>query len=143
MDIRLKKCSANDLGSVFKFICTLESEDLDISAFSKKFINHLNREDIFYFMIQNEKCSIGFISIHLQHVLHHNEPVAEIQEFFISEEWRNMGYGKMVINQIKEIITEMGLCQIELSTNKKRTAAFEFYKSCCFKDTHHKLTMII
>lgn len=131
----------SDAGFVYHYICALENETLDFEQFKEIFTKNLVRTDWVYFNIVLNFKVIGFCSLHFKDSLHHSSEIAELEEFFIDPSQQNKGLGKKVVTELKTFCKNRGINQLEVSTNKKREAAYRFYLSSKFSDSHHKLVI--
>jgi PhnO protein len=94
-----------------------------------------------YLIAENEQNKFGFISFHIQNLLHHSGLVGEIQEFFIVEQFRGKGIGKQLVDEIFKISEQLNLKSIEVTTNKKKTDNILVYQSLGFNLSHNKFTI--
>ncbi len=58
--------------------------EFDKNAFDMTFGKNLTSKSVFYWVIENNESVIGFVSLHIQELLHHQKKVAEVQESCIS-----------------------------------------------------------
>jgi len=97
----------------------------------------LNQKNIYLVAIENE-IVIGYVSCHIQKLLHHGGEVGEIQEMFVIPEKRSLGVGKILIGKLKEIAINRKILQLEVTSNQKRLKAHSFYETQEFTATHKK-----
>lgn len=137
---KIRKIEINDMEFVYQSICDLENEILNQSKFKEIFIENINQPNYLYLIaeLQNEK--IGFISFHVQNLLHHCGLVGEIQEFYIVSNYRNKGIGRLLMKEIMQYAVEHNLKSIEVSSNKNRIKNIEIYENLGFNLTHNKFT---
>ena len=95
------------------------------------------KENIYLVAEFNNK-AVGFISCHVQNLLHHSGPVGEIQEMFVEFEHRSSGIGMKLLNEVKRLAKEKGVLHLEVTSNKKRKAAHTFYLREGFINSHEK-----
>jgi PhnO protein len=84
---------------------------------------------------------MGFITFHTQYLLHHIGLVGEIQEFYVTQNFRNKGIGRKLIDEIMEIADQNNLKSIEVTTNKKRIENIAIYENLGFNLSHNKFTI--
>lgn len=137
---QVRKAVPTDLDAVYDFICTLEQEAFDKERFAQIFESNLLHNDILYLLAAHEQRPAGFISLHIQQLLHHCDMVGEIQEFFIAPEYRGKGIGRLLIGEVKAYAAANNIRFIEVTTNKRRTENVAVYEALGFKLTHHKFT---
>ncbi|MBT9778021.1 GNAT family N-acetyltransferase [Clostridium sp. MCC353] len=83
----------------------------------------------------------GFISVHMNLLLHHAGMVAEIQELIVRQDYRGQKVGKELIERAGEMAVQKGCMQIEVCCSRKRSRAHHFYESCGMKNSHYKFCM--
>ena len=141
--IKIKKCTINDEIKIYNLICLLEEENLEKKYFKDVYLKNLHDENIIYLKCIDEKNIIGFISCHIQNLLHHNYKVAEIQELFVVPSFRNQGVGKYLIAYLSDILKNKEVKLLEVTAQKKRKKAHKFYKSNKFEQTHLKFNKFL
>lgn len=139
--IKIRKIQKKDLDFIYKAICELENEVLDFEVFESIFNENISNPKNLYLIAENEKEGLGFISFHTQNLLHHCGLVGEIQEFFIHQNHRGKGVGRLLINEIKNFAAQNDLKSIEVTTNKKRIENVAIYENLGFGLTHNKFTI--
>lgn len=139
--IKIRFVNKFDLNLVYEMICALEKETLDFEGFEKAFIKNLSDENVFYWLAEKASKPAGFISLHLQHLIHHAGLVAEIQEFFVWEAFRGQGVGKTLMDEAISYAKSQKVKSIEVSSNKKRVHNVAIYEQMGFSLTHNKLTI--
>lgn len=141
MTIDIRKVNLNDLNIVYQMICQLENDTLDFDGFKNAFIQNLNHENVCYYIAQTGQDLIGFISVHVQFLIHHAGEVAEIQEFYVDQNHRGKGIGKKLMAEVFSFLKNKSIASIEVSSNKKRIENVAIYEQLGFRLTHNKLTI--
>lgn len=141
LNTKIRKAEPKDLGSVYKFLCELENEELEYEVFKQIFTENLNNPNYVYSVIEHEGTTAGFISFHTQNLLHHCGIVGEIQEFYIDYFYRNRGFGELLMDEVKKYAEINKLKSIEITSNNKRIENVKVYKSLGFDLTHNKFTI--
>lgn len=136
----IRKAGPGDLEAVYHMICALRDETMDRDVFSRVYLHNLNHPDCFYCMAVTENEPIGFISLHIQQLLHHNGAVGEVQEFYINPGYRGMGLGKLLMNAVITHAKAEELTSLEVASNKKRTENVAVYEKLGFTLSHNKFT---
>ncbi len=139
--ITIRKIEKLDLDFVYKAICELENEVFDLETFEAIFNENISNPKNLYLIAENENEGLGFISFHTQNLLHHCGVVGEIQEFFIRQNYRGKGVGRLLINEIKNFADQNNLKSIEVTTNKKRVENVAIYENLGFTLSHNKFTI--
>jgi PhnO protein len=140
-NLQIRKIQTQDLDFVYKSICELENEELDLEVFKKIFNENVANPNNLYLIAENENEGLGFISFHTQNLLHHCGRVGEIQEFFINENHRGKGVGRQLIEKIMQYAEEHKLKSIEVTTNKRRVENVMIYENLGFTLSHNKFTI--
>jgi PhnO protein len=81
---------------------------------------------------------VGFISLHVQYLLHHSAPTCELQELNILPELRGTGIGRFLMQEIEKIARSLNLEEIELTTRIARKKSQSFYRKMGYEHTHNK-----
>lgn len=141
--ITLRKSLPSDLPTVFSLIRELESsgdETMDFKAFAPVYLKNCEDSNTYYLLAveSGEAAAAGFGSMHVQQLLHHCGPVAEVQELIVIESSRGRGVGKQLLAALEEEAKLRGCRQIELCCNRKRLESNEFYGRRGCKKTHYK-----
>lgn len=137
---KIKKCTAQDCKIVYEMICTLEDDKLNFNYFKKAFENNIKSRNVIYLKCIDNKEIIGFMSCHIQNLLHHDFKVAEIQEMYVDSGFRNKGIGSLLIQYVIDILKNKNVKLIEVTAQKKRIKAHRFYQMNKFKHSHKKFT---
>lgn len=139
--ITIRKVKESDMLTVYEQICELEEITLNLNEFKNIFFDNINQNDKLYFVAEDSTgLCMGFISCHVQALLHHGGKVAEIQELFVKPNYRNQGIGSLLIKHIESLLKEMGCVSFEVTAQNKRIRTHEFYKKENFNASHIKFT---
>ncbi|HEY1045314.1 MAG TPA: GNAT family N-acetyltransferase [Bacteroidia bacterium] len=138
--IQLRKSNDLDAKQVHKLICLLENENLDLEMFTQMFSGNVRDPRNIYLVAEENGLIVGFISCHSQVLLHHLDIVYEIQEMFVDEHFRGKGLGRQLLENLQNEIQLRKGKYLEVSSNKLRDQAHEFYQLAGFNRTHYKFT---
>lgn len=128
-----------DVLVVYAFLCELEEAPLDQTKFWAVFRRNLANPDVHYLVAEQVGSIVGFVSCHIQDLLHHNGKVAEIQELFVCPEHRNARVGGHLLDAVTALASREGCVNLEVTTNQRRTDAIRFYERAAFQRSHYKL----
>lgn len=137
-EIQIKAASMEDRDSIYEMICLLEDEVLDKPSFDRVFEHNMENRDIFYIIAVGKDRIVGFASLHIQLLLHHSGPVAEIQELIVMPETRGLGIGAVLVRDLKRIAREKNCLILEVSCNLTRESAHRFYLNQELEQSHYK-----
>jgi len=135
----IREASINDADAIYQFVCALQNKEFDKESIYKIYNSNLYNQDNLYLVAVDASKPIGYVSCHLQWLLHHQGKVAEIQEMYVKPEYRSQGIGKMLMMDVKERSKALGAVQLEVTTRAIREGAIKFYKREEFDDSHKKL----
>jgi len=137
--ITIRPACPTDLDSVYQFLCELEDEVLDKMAFRAVYEQNLGNPQIHYLIAELAAELVGFVSCHVQPLLHHVGKVGEIQELFVKASYRNQGIGHLLVDALERLAQQEGFVNLEVTTNQKRLDTVRFYERELFRRTHIKL----
>lgn len=139
----VQSAQSNDLRGVYTMLCELEGVKLDWKAFTKVWSGNLKSRDIFYLVAVIDTTVVGYLSLHIQNLLHHAGRVAEIQEVVVAEALRGFGIGKKLLEQAGKMAKQERCKVLEVTCNVKRKGAHRFYEREGMKKTHYKFTRLL
>ena len=143
MNIRIRSACIDDLDSIFNLISELEENNVDRDYFITTYQENIQNKNIYYLVAETTNIIVGFISLHMQFLLHHKKVTGEIQELIVSEKYRNKSIGKKLVDEVEKIAHELNLEEIELTTRISRNQAQIFYQNLGFKHTHNKYVKLL
>lgn len=136
----LRKATDTDASRIYEMVCKLEDEKLDERIFQEIFAQNIQNPQIRYIVAELEGEVVGFVSLHMQQLLHESGRVGEIHELFVESIVRGKGVGKALIEYAKEIADENNCKTFEVACNLKRKDSHAFYEREGFTPTHFKFT---
>jgi (aminoalkyl)phosphonate N-acetyltransferase len=138
MNLLIRKVTVNDFEPVYLLISDLEGHAMDKKSFKDIFFKNLSDNNVYYLVAEKDSKIVGFISLHVQHILHHSGATGELQELNITQELRGSGIGAKLMNEVELIAKGLNLEEIELTTKIQRERAQAFYKKLGYTHTHNK-----
>lgn len=137
--IQIRPASLADEAIIYEFLCALEETPLDQTAFYAVYEENLANSSIHYLVAERHGEVLGFVSCHVQYLLHHCGKVGEIQELFVRPEARNQRIGQNLVAALSRLAQKENFVNLEVTTNQKRLDTIRFYERESFKQTHVKL----
>lgn len=139
--LTIRPGNPHDGESIYQAICLLENiEANDFETFKRCYeTNLLDANKIHLVALSTLNNFVGYLSCYGQMLLHHMGMVYEIQEMFVSNDYRRQGVGKKLLAALEEILKTRSCTSFEVTTNKVRTDALRFYQERGFVQTHFKL----
>ena len=138
-DVYIRTATEQDAPILYDFICLLEDGTLDVAAFNAVFRHNLANPNVHYLVAEQFDTVLGFVSCHVQYLLHHTGKVGEIQELFVRPEVRSQGIGQQLIAALNTLAQQESFVNLEVTTNQKRLDTIRFYEREQFTRTHVKL----
>lgn len=127
-----------DFDAVYHFINALEDCVFPKELQHAIFLENLSNSKNIFLLAEINQIPVGFLSCHVQNLIHHGGLVGEIQEMFVLEECRSQKIGKLLLDELKKIGRQKNLLQIEVTSSFKREKAHAFYEREGFPNTHKK-----
>ena len=116
----------------------LESIQMEKKLFTEIFKRNITDPNVHYIVAQIGNRIVGFISLHVQYILHHSNPTCELQELNIVPELRGSGIGGLLMAEAEKVARNLNLEEIELTTKIHRTRTQAFYIKLGYTHTHNK-----
>jgi PhnO protein len=135
-----RKVTDTDASRIYQMVCKLEDKKLDERIFQEIFAQNIQDPKIRYIVAELDGDVVGFVSLHMQQLLHQTGRVAEIHELFVESTVRGKGIGKGLIEFAKQIADENNCKTFEVACNLKRKESHAFYEREGFTTTHFKFT---
>ncbi|MFC5409683.1 GNAT family N-acetyltransferase [Larkinella bovis] len=134
----IRPADHQDVATLYRFICELEECQLNAVAFRAVFQKNLTDRRVHYLVAEVDGDVVGFISCHVQYLLHHTGKVGEIQELYVMPEYRNQQIGRQLVAALEELAEAHGFVNLEVTANQKRTNTHRFYQQLTFRPSHFK-----
>jgi PhnO protein len=137
----IRQANAQDLKAIFDLLVYLEQTEVPKVDFEVAYMKNLADEHIFYFVKELDNQILGFISLHIQYLLHHTGKVGEVQELVVNPIYQGQGIGEELFSKVCEVAKYYDCVNLEVTCNQKRIAAHEFYQKRGMKQTHYKFVL--
>jgi PhnO protein len=124
-------------------ICELENKMMPETSSEKVFRQNLQNPCVFYWVYETENRIVGFISLHINLLLHHAAPIAEIQELVVKSDFRGKRIGAKLIEVAFDTAKKENCELLEVACNRNRTESHAFYEACRFERTHFKFVRTV
>ncbi len=134
----IREARSEDLEQVYRLIAELELVEPDREAFAAVFNRNLGRRDICYGVAVKDCRAVGFVSLHIQELLHHNGSIGEIQELIVTGECRGTGTGRRLMDWACGRAGRQGCLQLEVCCNRARPESHAFYERMGMDRSHYK-----
>jgi len=140
--IHIRQAEMADLMAVKALIDELENWDAEADKFALIYKEYLKQEDTLIYVIDHPMDGlIACVTCKGQQLLHHLGWVYEIQELIVTEAHRGRGYGRLLVDKIREEVELRGAKSLEVTSNKRRLEAHAFYLAAGFRNSHEKFTI--
>ena len=139
----IREATVNDKEIIYRLLVELEEKEFDRETYADIYKINLLNPNIFYLVYEEDSSVVGFISIYVQKLLHHNSSIAEIQEFIVDKNVRGQGIGKQLFKKAKIISRENKCTQLEACCNQKRKDSHKFYESQSMTNNHYKFCLTV
>ena len=137
----IRPADLSDLDDVYSLMIELQNVDIDKAKFERVYKINLSNPAVSYYVAEDSGNVVGFISLHIQELLHHMSAIAEIQELIVRKAYRGKGVGKMLFEQATETARLKNCTQLEVCSSQNNTNAHGFYLSRGTKNSHFKFCM--
>jgi (aminoalkyl)phosphonate N-acetyltransferase len=137
-DLLIRPARPDDAATLYRFLCDLEETTLDPTAFRAVYRHNLADPWLHYLVAEAGDELVGCVSCHVQYLLHHTGKVAEIQELFVADAWRNRHVGRQLVAALEALGRREQWVTLEVTSNRRRTHAHRFYEQLGFAASHVK-----
>lgn len=138
--MHIRPTNLSDEIAIRALLDELENRASNQAIFHTNFLYYLGNTNNIFRVIEKNSNIIGFISCIGQPLLHHEGWVYEIQELVISKAFQRGGFGRALIEHVRNEVSTRGGVSLEVTTNKRRKNAHVFYQSVGFINSHEKFT---
>jgi len=140
-NLKIRKVEPKDMLTVYEQTCLLEDFTFNINAFENIFLLNIKDKTKLYYLAESQEGVVfGFISCHIQQLLHHCGKVGEIQELFVKQEYRGQKIGAQLVKFIEQELIALDCISFEVTAQNKRLDTHEFYSKMGFQQSHLKFT---
>lgn len=146
MDISIRKATVNDLEEILKLNKALFDYEEKFNSeynlewtYSEKgqayFKKRIARDSSIVLVAEVKTKIVGYLLIFVDsHSIRKINPIAEIENMFISEEYRAHGVGTELMREAIKQVREKGAKNLEVEVEAQNSGAINFYKSNGFED---------
>ncbi|HEX5168805.1 MAG TPA: GNAT family N-acetyltransferase [Cyclobacteriaceae bacterium] len=92
-------------------------------------IIHYSSKEYKIFVVEVDGHVIGFISLHCYEAFHSTGKIGRITALCIHDKFQSKGYGKQLLVEAEKYFVQSGCLKLEVTSNKRRTQAHNFYLS--------------
>ena len=142
-EIAIVPASLEHREGVYRLLCELEGPGFDRAGFDLAFDTNVKDPCIFYFVAFLQGLPIGFISLHIQMLLHHGKLIGEIQELIVTEACRSKHIGEELFHKALQTARDKGCAQLEVSSRNTRVRSHRFYERMGMNNTHYTFCLPI
>ncbi|HEY0740905.1 MAG TPA: GNAT family N-acetyltransferase [Chryseosolibacter sp.] len=139
--ISVRRAKRSDADFIYDCICDLENKKFSTARFRKFYFENLTSKDNIYLVASDASHPVGFLSCHIQPLLHHCARIGEIQEMYVIPDARSNGIGKILLDSLKQLAQKKKVEQLEVVSNKKRRRTHRFYLAQGFTFTSKKFVL--
>ena len=131
----IRNADRNDLEEIYSLSNLLEDTILDKEGFVLAYEDAI-RNDVVCLLEEDE--IIGYIHFRISQQLCRASRIMEILELVIKEEYREKGYGKLLLNRAEGYACENQIALIEVLSSSYRNRAHHFYESNGYENTGYR-----
>lgn len=89
----------------------------------------INNPQKVVFVAEDAGKLVGFASFSVRDVIRYPKPIAELDELFVSPDYRNNGIGKLLLEAVEKKSREPGCYRIFIESHYDHKSAHKFYES--------------
>lgn len=139
-NIYIDNAKLKDVDEVYELICRFMKTTLDYSSFVEIYRRNLSDNNVIYLGAYFENKIVGFMGIHIQHLLHHCSQVAEVLEIIVHEDFRQKNIGRKLLRFAERNLNINGVEEVEVTFNNEYASSVKFYTENGYTPSHSKFT---
>lgn len=133
-DILIRKATKEDYAALMDLYNQFVGEDRYSKHTGDSFYAVLTNSANRIFIAVQENDLIGLATVSFRRVVRYSQPIAELDELYVKDEFRKKGVGKLLMNAVINESKKRKCCRIYIESGYKWTIAHAFYKSIGFTD---------
>ena len=106
-------------------------------------ITYYHRQDYKIYVLEMDHRVIGFISLHFYESFHSAGKIGRITAFCVHDQFQSKGFGKQLLNEAEKYFVESGCIKLEVTSNKRREQAHDFYLRQGYIEDSRKFVKIL
>lgn len=138
---RVRDARAEDAGALYELACELARAVGDVEppqgAVRERLLELLEEPRARVFVAELGCGVVGAASTWVKPDLAHGDRVVEVPMLVVSQGYRRRGFGRLLIEAVKELALASGASLIELVATKDNRSARNFYRTMGFVETEH------
>ncbi len=127
--MKIRKAEKKDYQELMNFYNYFVGQDryskLDNDSYNYVLANTSN----YAYVAEDEGVLIGFATFSVRDVIRYPKLIAELDELFVSFEYRKKGVGKKLMQQVKQQAKNLNCYRMFIESHYNHKAAHSFYKS--------------
>lgn len=131
MQIRLAELS--DYEKLMMLYNLFVEEDRFSKHNNDSFHEVMKRTDYFVYVAEENDRLIGLMTFSTRSVVRYPRPIAQLEELFVLEEFRNLGLGKKFIEEMEIKAKELKCCNIYIESRNDKKIAHQVYQRLGYK----------
>ena len=141
MNIRPAKLS--DYDELMKLYSLLAKKDRFSQKNNDSFNKVINNPDCFIFVAVEKNKLIGFAAISIRFVVRYPQPISQLEELFVLEDYRKRGIGKRFIEKLEYVSKKRNCCNIYIESRIDLTPAHKFYSNLGYEKNGYYFKKIL
>lgn len=125
--MNIRRAEEKDYKELMPLYNGLVGEDRYSRHDNDSFATVLKNPNSFIFVAEDGGRIIGFATCSIRTIVRYPKPIAELDELFVLEEYRNRGIGKQLVEKIEEISQENNCYRVYIASAARFPEAHEFY----------------
>jgi len=125
MKMSIRQANEDDAAAVANLIHQMGYPVLEAETINR--INQYAQPTYLLLVAERDEVVVGYIALHIYHVLHLPAPEGRIISFCVDEKVRGTGAGTMLLHAAEDHFQKNGCYKIVLNSNLKRPETHQYY----------------
>jgi len=126
--MQIRKSEASDYTQLMQLYNLLVGEDRYSQHDNDSFKKVLTSDNNYIFVAEEEGKLVGFATMSIRYIVRYPRPIAQLEELFVLELYRQHGIGRQFIEEVEKIARVHDCYRIYIESGYKHKPAHTFYE---------------
>lgn len=130
--MKIRRANVKDYIQIIELYNGFVGEDRYSKRNNDSFATVLKQTNSFIFVAEEIDRLAGFITLSIRTVVRYPKPIAELDELYVKEDFRNKGIGQKLLQTVIEVAVQHNCYRVYIESHFTHKAAHELYERMGF-----------